>query len=78
MLAKKTSKNQITLPKKIVQKFSNVNYFDVYIEDNKIILQPVEIKPTNRLASIRQKIRKAGITEKDIIEAVKWARSQKG
>lgn len=78
MLAKKTSKNQITLPKKIVQKFSNVNYFDVYIEDNKIILQPVEIKPANRLASIRQKIRKAGITEKDIIEAVKWARSQKG
>lgn len=78
MLAKKTSKNQITLPKKIVQKFSNVNYFDVYIEDNKIILQPVEIKPANRLASMRQKIRKAGITEKDIIEAVKWARSQKG
>lgn len=78
MLAKKTFKNQITLPKKIVQKFSNVNYFDVYIEDNKIILQPVEIKPANRLASMRQKIRKAGITEKDIIEAVKWARSQKG
>jgi hypothetical protein len=29
MLAKKTTKNQITLPKKVVARFIGVEYFDV-------------------------------------------------
>ena len=29
MLAKKTSKNQITLPKEIALKFQGVDYFDI-------------------------------------------------
>ena len=33
MLAKKTSKNQITLPKAIVNAFPDAQYFDVRIKD---------------------------------------------
>ena len=32
MIAKKTSKNQLTLPKKIVDRFPDVDYFDVRVE----------------------------------------------
>ena len=35
MLAKKTSKNQITLPKEIASKFQGVDYFDIKKDDNK-------------------------------------------
>lgn len=75
MLAKKTSKNQITLPKEIVKAFPDAEYFDVSIEDNAIRLVPVRITPIgSSLEGIREKIRKLGLTEKDVHEAVKWAR----
>ena len=45
MLAKKTSKNQITLPKEIVKAFPDAEYFDVSIKDNTIRLMPVRITP---------------------------------
>ena len=78
MLAKKTSKNQITLPKAIVNTFPQVEYFDVRIEDNKILLRPVKISPAGSiLASVRDKMKRLGITEKDVPEAVRWARSRK-
>lgn len=78
MLAKKTSKNQITLPKAIANAFSDAQYFDIRIEDNKILLMPVKISPAgSNLASVREKMRRLGITEKGVSEAVRWARSQK-
>ncbi len=78
MLAKKTSKNQITLPKAIVNSFPDAQYFEVRVEDNKILLMPVKISPAgSTLASIREKIRRLGITGKDVPEAIRWARSQK-
>lgn len=78
MLAKKTSKNQLTLPKEIVKSFPDTEYFDVTVEDMKIILQPVRITTANTtLDRIKDKMEKLGITEKDITDAVKWARKKK-
>jgi hypothetical protein len=78
MLAKKTSKNQITLPKEIVKAFQDAEYFDVSIKDNAIRLMPVKITPIqSSLDSVREKIKKLGLTEKDIGEAIQWARSRK-
>ncbi|HUL31978.1 MAG TPA: AbrB/MazE/SpoVT family DNA-binding domain-containing protein [Thermodesulfobacteriota bacterium] len=78
MLAKKTSKNQITLPKDIVKAFSDTDYFDVSIEDNRILLVPVKITPLgSTLESVRDKIGKLGLTEKDVGDAVRWARNRK-
>jgi len=75
MLVKKTSKNQITLPKEIIKNFPRVEYFEAKVEDGKIILTPVKIVPANiTLEKIREKIKKLGVTEKDIKEAIKWAR----
>lgn len=78
MLAKKTSKNQLTLPKEIAKEFPDVEYFDIKVKDKKIILIPVKITPLDMtLEGIRSKIEKLGITEKDVTDAIKWARQRK-
>jgi hypothetical protein len=41
MLAKLTSKNQLTLPKAIVQQIDQPEYFDVSLEDGRIVLTPM-------------------------------------
>lgn len=45
MLAKLTSKNQITLPKAVVSAFKGTDYFDVTHEDGRITLTPMRVTP---------------------------------
>ena len=45
MLAKLTSKNQITLPKAVVSAFKGTDYFDVTHEDGRIMLTPMRVTP---------------------------------
>lgn len=71
MLAKRTSKNQITLPKPIAIHFPDVEYFDVREESGKIILIP--LRPS-RADEVRAKLAALGLTESDVEDAVKWAR----
>jgi hypothetical protein len=75
MLAKKTSKNQLTLPKQIAGLFEGIDYFDITVEDNAIILRPVKITPVEgTLESVRNKIAALGLKDDDITKAVRWAR----
>jgi len=77
MLAKLTTKNQITLPRKIVQEFSGIEYFDAAVQDGRIVLVPVRMQPVDAtLTGIREKMKKLGITPVDVTEAVQWARSK--
>ena len=75
MLAKKTSKNQITIPKKIIDQLPDVSYFKVEFERGVILLRPVKLFETD-LEKIRQKVKKLGIDDKSVAEAVRWARSK--
>jgi len=78
MLAKKTSKNQLTLPKDVVKSFPSTDYFDVSVEGGKIILMPVKITRADAgLAGIRDKMAKLGLTEDDVTGAIAWARKKK-
>ena len=78
MLAKKTSKNQLTLPKEVVKEFPDTDYFDVTVKERKIILMPVRIAPDDAaLEGVRDKLKKLGITEDDVAGAIKWARKKK-
>ncbi len=38
MLAKRTSKDQLTLPKAVVQVFGGADYFEVAVENGRIIV----------------------------------------
>jgi len=75
MLAKMTSKNQITIPKKIVDQFPDIQYFDIEMKDGVVLLQPTTIYNTN-LENIRSKINKLGLKSDCVQEAVTWARSK--
>jgi bifunctional DNA-binding transcriptional regulator/antitoxin component of YhaV-PrlF toxin-antitoxin module len=71
MLAKLTSKNQLTLPKSITRAIGNSEYFDVKVEGGQIILTPVKIQ---RADAVRSKLASLEICEQDIADAVAWAR----
>ena len=77
MLAKKTVKNQITLPKSILDKIPDTDYFEVSLRGEEIVLTPVRIvSSAASLARVRAKIKSLGLTEKDIGDAIRWARGR--
>ena len=73
MLAKLTSKNQLTLPKNVVAEVGGAEYFDVRTENGRIVLTPVGIQ---RADAVRAKLAELGITERDVADAVAWARAR--
>ena len=75
MLAKITSKNQITIPKKIIDKIPETQYFDIELKEGIIQLRPLKIYGTD-LEQIRSKIKKLGLKENSVAEAIKWAREK--
>lgn len=78
MLAKKTSKNQVTLPKKALQEIPETDYFDVTAKGGVLILKPVTMtEPGSRLTAVRQKIKALGIEMKDVDRAIAWARGRR-
>ncbi|MDO5103197.1 MAG: AbrB/MazE/SpoVT family DNA-binding domain-containing protein [Lautropia sp.] len=71
MLAKLTSKNQITLPKAALNNVDMAEYFEVSVEQGRIVLTPVRIQQAQ---AVRDKLEAMGITEQDVADAVAWAR----
>jgi antitoxin component of MazEF toxin-antitoxin module len=71
MLAKLTSKNQLTLPKSITKAIGESEYFEIKVENGQIILTPVKIQRAN---AVRAKLAALELTEQDITDAVTWAR----
>ena len=57
MLAKRTSKNQLTLPKSIVQMVGETDYYDVSVQNGKIILTPVRLQQAD---AVRSKLEELG------------------
>ena len=74
MLAKITSKNQLTLPKAIVKEFPGTDYFDIQTEAGRIVLTPLKL---SRADAVRKKLSALGITDRDVRDAIKSARSAK-
>ena len=72
MLAKRTAKNQVTLPKSIVQAVGDADYYDVSTENGRIVLTPVRIQQAD---AVRTKLAELGITDDDVQDAITWARN---
>lgn len=71
MLAKRTTKNQLTLPKAIIAATGEADYYDVSTDNGRIILTPLRMQ---RADALRAKLAELGITEDDVKDAIKWAR----
>ena len=74
MLAKITSKNQLTLPKAVTNEIGPTEYFDVQARDGQIILTPVRIQ---RADAVRAKLAELDLGEQNIVDAVSWARQRR-
>ena len=75
MLAKITSKNQLTLPKAATNAVGPAEYFDVQTRDGQIVLTPVRIQ---RADAVRAKLAELDLQDQDIAKAVSWARQPAG
>ena len=73
ILAKRTRKNQIILPKAIVQRVGEADYYDVTVQDGKIVLTPVRLQQAD---AVRAKLEALGITQDDVEDAIAWARKR--
>jgi len=73
MLAKRTSKNQVTLPKAVLRVVGEADYYDVTAEDGRIVLTPVRVQ---RADAVRSKLAALGITEDDVRDAIAWSRKK--
>lgn len=71
MLAKLTSKNQLTLPKAAVEAAGNAEYFEVEARAGQLVLTPVRIQ---RADAVRAKLAKLDLDDDDLATAVAWAR----
>lgn len=74
MLAKMTSKNQLTLPKALTAQVGEPEYFEVEARNGQLVLTPVRIQ---RSDAIRAKMAELDMNESDVADAVAWARADK-
>jgi hypothetical protein len=72
MLAKLTSKNQLTLPKAIIDEIGPAVYFEVQTRNGQILLTPVRIQ---RGDAVRAKLAALGLKPAALQKAVDWARA---
>ncbi|HSU07411.1 MAG TPA: AbrB/MazE/SpoVT family DNA-binding domain-containing protein [Acetobacteraceae bacterium] len=66
-----TSKNQLTLPKRIVDAVGAPPYFEVSVEGDRVVLTPARLGGAD---AARRKLAELGITDADVAEAVATAR----
>ena len=71
MVAVLTGGNQLTIIDGVLDEFQYGDYFEVVIDDGRIVLTPIEPAP---IEAVWAKIATLGITEDDVADAVKWAR----
>lgn len=72
-IARLTDQNKLTLPEAVLSSCKGAEYFGVIENDGRIILIPV---PPCEGDEVREYLAELGITQKDVDDAVKWARSQ--
>lgn len=71
MLAKLTSKNQLTLPKAAVEATGNAEYFEIEARAGQLVLTPIRLQ---RADAVRAKLAELDLGDADLAAAVAWAR----
>ena len=70
MLAKLTSKNQLTLPKSVTDKLGPVQYFEVQLQAGQVLLTPVRIQ---RGDAVRAKLAELALGDEAVAQAMAFA-----
>lgn len=73
MLAKLTSKNQLTLPKSVTDRLGPVQYFEVQLQAGQVVLTPVRIQ---RSDAVRAKLAALALDDSAIEQALAWGQGE--
>jgi hypothetical protein len=73
MLARKSEKDEVTLPKAILTGFEGVDCFDVSTDGRGIVLRPVD---DSRGGEVRGRVSELNLTDDDVARAVWWVRGR--
>lgn len=73
-LAKRTSRNQLTLPKAVADRFPGVEYFEVSADEDRITLKPVRLGLADE---VRERLAEAGLGADDVAAALRAARRRR-
>jgi len=77
MLAKKAIRNQLALPRSTVDEILRADYFEVRLQGRNIVLKPMRNgMSATKLGKVRAKMKRLGLTERDVTKAIRWARSR--
>ena len=76
MLAKLTSKNQLTLPIDLLRQLPLADYFEATVPDGAIVLRPVRVVPAIDLERVRDAVAATDAKAEDVGRAVRWARGK--
>lgn len=71
MLTWRTSKNLVTTPEPVADKFPDVEHFKVEVAGGRIILTPVR---SGGAEAVREKLASPEFGEDDVSAATRWAR----
>lgn len=77
MLAKKTTKNQVTIPKALLDQLPEADYFDAEVVSDALVLRPVKVVPLVDIERVRDRLEQAGVDESAVKRATKWARKKR-
>ena len=67
----------LTIPGEVIAQYKDIDAFEVRIEGQRIILEPMRDGQFVRTAEELPAIEAQGITEQDVADAVKWARARR-
>ena len=68
-----TSQGELKLPPELLQQIENPDIMDISLENGRIVLTPHNPETPEE---IRKYLKNIGITEQDVADATKWARSK--
>lgn len=74
MLTKKTAKNQVTIPKALLDRLPPTDYFEAEVVGDSLVLRPVKVMEMVDIGKVRDRLRRSRVKPNEVEKAVIWAR----
>ena len=76
MLAKKTAKNQVTIPEALLDRLPPADYFEAEVVGDALILRPVKVVEMVDIDRVRSRLKRGRVGQDEVGQAVRWARNK--
>jgi hypothetical protein len=74
MFTKKTSRNQVTIPKSLIERLPPTDYFEAEVVGGTLVLRPVIVVPMIEIDRVRARLRRSRVGPDTVRRAVQWSR----